>query len=101
MSVLVEVEVGDDKSHKWIVARRHQREDIGTVVKAMLPPLPPNTLVTVCVQAFETENRLLRNRLMAEGAKAVGPSAGFAVMVDDLRDLNDYKVQLYESQGVE
>lgn len=97
VNALIEVEVGKETVTKWTVFRRHQAEPLGDIVKGMIPFLSPDTLVNVCVQAYETEGRLLRNRLMGEGTTPAGPSAGFAVLVGDLNDLNDFRVQLSES----
>lgn len=100
VNALVEVEFGNDTISKWIVCRCHQPEPLGDVVKTMIPPLSPDTLVNVCVQAYETEGRLLRSRMMgATNTTPAGPSAGFAVLVSDLNDLNEFRIQV--SQGVE
>lgn len=97
VKVFIEVDVGEETVTKWTVFRRHQTEPLGDIVKGMIPPLSPDTLLNVCVQAYETEGRLLRNRLMGEGSTPAGPSAGFAILVDDLNDLNEFRVQLSES----
>ena len=97
VNVSVEVEIGSDTYEKWCVMRRHQPEPLGEMVQGMIPPVSPDTIINVCVQAYETKGRLLRNRLVGEGTNAAGPSAGFAVLVSDLNDLNDFRVQLSKS----
>jgi len=97
VNVLIEVEVGAETYMKWSVLRCHQPEALGNMVKDMIPSLSLDTVVNVCVQAYETEGRLLRSRLMGEGMTPAGPSAGFAVSVRDLNDLNEFRIQLSKS----
>jgi len=95
--VRIEVDVGDDHQTKWIILRRHHAEPLGPYVRDMFPNLPPDAMVSVCVQPYETDGRHLRSRaFLNKPGDPVGPSAGFLVSTRDL-DTLVYKV----SQSVE
>jgi hypothetical protein len=92
VSVRLEVEVGDDEQAKWIILRRHHAESLGPYVRDMFPNLPPDAMVSVCVQPYETDGRHLRSHSYSvRPGDPIGPSAGFLVSARDL-DTLEYKV---------
>lgn len=79
----------------WIVVRRHHLFNLGKYVSSQLLPIDPDTMVSITVQPYNAEGKVLRARLVGNPGEPVGPVSPFVKKYSDLDDL-DYKVQLHD-----